>query len=260
MKELCGIARRSTDTYEGGGKKGDPCRRPAGWGTDHRGVGPCRIHLGSSPAHRVHGARVLADIQLRKELKAFAVPLEGPLDPQQTLLAMVREAAGNVAYLGARVRELSEKDDHAREDTLIAEDLESDDAHVSGRGTKWSRLTGYTRGAGLFGPDIVVDKEGDEHVVGEKERGMVKLYGEWVDRLAKFSKMALDAGIAKAQVELAKTQGQTIVVVVNRVLGQMGLDEAKLLMARELLQQEFRQLGAGDTSGDPRSEVPSQAR
>lgn len=28
---------------------GEPCTQPAGWGTDHVGVGPCKLHGGASP-------------------------------------------------------------------------------------------------------------------------------------------------------------------------------------------------------------------
>ncbi len=30
-------------------KDGSPCRRPAGWGTDHVGEGKCKLHGGASP-------------------------------------------------------------------------------------------------------------------------------------------------------------------------------------------------------------------
>jgi len=30
-------------------KDGTPCQRPAGWGTDHPGVGKCKLHGGASP-------------------------------------------------------------------------------------------------------------------------------------------------------------------------------------------------------------------
>lgn len=40
----CGAKARST---------GSPCRRPAGWGTDHNGQGRCRLHGGASPVR--HG-------------------------------------------------------------------------------------------------------------------------------------------------------------------------------------------------------------
>lgn len=39
MSEKCGKKNRA------GGK----CGKPAGWGTDHKGVGPCRLHGGATP-------------------------------------------------------------------------------------------------------------------------------------------------------------------------------------------------------------------
>ena len=38
--ERCGARARST---------GGRCRKPAGWGTDHNGVGRCRLHGGATP-------------------------------------------------------------------------------------------------------------------------------------------------------------------------------------------------------------------
>lgn len=40
-KNICGARKR------GGDKKGEPCQRPAGWGTDHPGTGRCKLHGGS---------------------------------------------------------------------------------------------------------------------------------------------------------------------------------------------------------------------
>lgn len=224
-RELCSVVT----------KRGAVCRLPAGARTKHLGTGPCGLHGGNLPPVVKRGMRVLADQRLRAELAAFAVPLEGPVDPQQVVLQMVREAAGNVAWLGARVRELSTKDDEL--DLETGEDKEPGPGHGA---KSWAGMTGYSRGAGLFGPRIDVDKEGDEHIVGEDVRGMVKLYGEWSDRLVKYAKMALDAGIAKAQVEAAKEQGQTIVIIVNRVLATLGMGEAQMEEARRLIAEEFR--------------------
>ena len=78
---------------------------------------------------------------------------------------------------------------------------------------------------------------------------MVALYNDERDRLAKVAKAALDAGIAKAQVEIARSQGQAVVIVVNRVLVQLGLPEAQATLARELIATEFRKLGSGDDAG-----------
>ena len=44
---LCGAKNRA----------GNPCRRPAGWGTDHAGFGNCKLHFGSTPNQKVAAAR-----------------------------------------------------------------------------------------------------------------------------------------------------------------------------------------------------------
>lgn len=221
----CGVARRSFRAGQEDPAEvvGRPCAHEAGWGTSHRGSGPCKLHGGNLPTVVAKAKHVLADMELRRELKTFGKPL-GKANPEEMLLHMVREAAGNVAYLGARVAELSEKQ---------AED--------SGR--RGSRLA-REPGIGLLGPKIGLDRDGGEHVIGEELRGMTSLYGEWSDRLVKYSKVAVDAGIAKQQVDIAKSQGQTIVVVINRVLAQIGLDEAKQLLARQLIAEEFRVLSS----------------
>lgn len=63
-KPLCGGKKR-----QGSGT----CTRPAGWGTDHPGIGRCKLHGGSTPNHRKHAARVEAEVlaqAMRDELVA----------------------------------------------------------------------------------------------------------------------------------------------------------------------------------------------
>ena len=42
------------------GRTGTPCRKSAGWGTDHAGYGHCRLHGGASPNGRVFAAKLEA--------------------------------------------------------------------------------------------------------------------------------------------------------------------------------------------------------
>lgn len=70
--ELCGARTR----------KGGRCGRPAGWGTDHVGGGTCKLHAGSTPAGRKHGARLLAEKEARLEPRSVEI---GP-DAALTLL------------------------------------------------------------------------------------------------------------------------------------------------------------------------------
>lgn len=79
------------------------CKREAGAGTDHKGVGACWVHGGRTRSHRKHNAPKVAELELRR----LGRPLEGA-DPQGQLLAMVCEAAGNVAALRGFVLELDQ--------------------------------------------------------------------------------------------------------------------------------------------------------
>lgn len=98
-ERMCGAGRRSDDLH-GPGHKGEPCRHWKGWGTAHRGNGPCKLHLGST----VHGRERAAKEGAAKALISLGVPIEA--NPQQALLEQVWEAFGNVAFLRTRVQAL----------------------------------------------------------------------------------------------------------------------------------------------------------
>lgn len=188
-------------------------------------------HGGRLPAVQKAAQERIVEYRANRALQSMATPILNA-DPEQTLLDLVAEAAGNVAFLGNAVMELAERTE------------DPDDR----RATTWRTAAKYPRGAHLFGPKIDVDKDGVEHVVGEEERAMVKLYGQWADRLAKYAKMALDAGIERRRVEMAERHGEQIVVVVNNVLVQMGIEGDRLAEARSMVADEFRRLASqGDT-------------
>lgn len=78
---LCGRPTRS----------GKACHRPAGWGTDHPGVGACKLHGGMSPSGKVHAARALADQSARAALARLGQP-EPMTDPVRRLQLLAGEA------------------------------------------------------------------------------------------------------------------------------------------------------------------------
>lgn len=96
---MCGVRRRSDD-LKGPGRKGEPCRHTKGWGTAHRGNGPCRLHLGTTAT----GEALAAKEGAAKALLSLGMPIEA--NPQQALLEQVWEAFGNVAFLRSRVKDL----------------------------------------------------------------------------------------------------------------------------------------------------------
>ena len=52
-------------------RQGTPCELPAGWGTDHAGVGRCKLHGGATPRgadsphykHGLHSRYLPAEVQ-----------------------------------------------------------------------------------------------------------------------------------------------------------------------------------------------------
>ena len=92
-KTLCGSR---------GNKTGKPCGRPAGWGTDHSGVGYCKLHGGSSPNGKKYASRLTA-VSLAEAMSAEhgrdVSPDEALLEAVRVQQAMVTWARGQVAEL-----------------------------------------------------------------------------------------------------------------------------------------------------------------
>jgi hypothetical protein len=129
------------------------------------------------------------------------------IDPIDALLHLVHEAAGNVAFLGGRVGDL-----------------------------------GYA----IVGDVYSVARDGSAVPVSEDARAIVKLYNEERDRLAKVSKIALDAGIERKQVEILEAQAEAMVAVLRAVVIRLGLAESARTQALVLLSDELRKLSSGE--------------
>src|SRR3954469_6467304 len=127
-------------------RAGGKCRKPAGFGTDHFGVGRCRSHGGNSPTHRRAAHRQMA----LAELPAMGGNID--VDPTEALLHCVKREAGRSGWLQLRVEALD--------------------------------------------PDGVEQVADPHSEVAE----LVRLEAQSIERLARFAKMALDAGLDERQV------------------------------------------------------------
>lgn len=205
-----------------------PCQQPAGWGTDHPGFGPCKHHGGN--------LRGVADAARSSMIAASAMKIvpfgeAAQTDPEQALLDLVSQSAALVRFYGQQVNRLA---DQAPSDSVA--------------GTFQRLVQRYEEAGGLFGPIVEIDKFGTEHIVGEELRGMVKLWNEERDRLSKFAKLALGAGIERRRVEMAERQGEMLVLIVSRVLVALGMSPETLSQARTMIADEMRQIAAGGES------------
>lgn len=97
--------RRDSDRFCGAKKRQSEghCTRPAGWGTEHPGVGRCKLHGGKTPGQN----RAAQVEQARRDVVLFAARRD--VHPAEALLELVQWKAGEVDYWRLRVRELDEK-------------------------------------------------------------------------------------------------------------------------------------------------------
>ena len=82
-------------------RSGATCKHEAGWGTQHVGVGRCKLHGGSTPYGQVNGVLELA----RREQVVMGAPIR--ISPQDAILECIAIAAGEVRYCSDMVAELS---------------------------------------------------------------------------------------------------------------------------------------------------------
>ncbi len=85
-------------------RTGGRCRRSAGHGTEHLGVGRCTLHGGSTPGQVERARRQLA----LREMAQMGGAVE--LEPTDALLACVHRAAGQAAWLRLKVEDLRDED------------------------------------------------------------------------------------------------------------------------------------------------------
>jgi len=85
-------------------KNGTTCRMFAGAGTDHKGIGRCKWHLGNTAAHRAHATKEEAKQQMATMGDAINVT------PQAALKAALNLSAGALAWLKAMVGALDDLD------------------------------------------------------------------------------------------------------------------------------------------------------
>lgn len=75
----------------------------------------------------------------------------------------------------------------------------------------------------------------DELRPGGTHYDWVQAYERVTDKLARYSKMAVDAGVAAIMVQQARSEGETIARVLNQAIGAAGLSEEQETALRQAL-------------------------
>lgn len=195
-------------------KNGEPCRNYA-----LTGLTVCLAHGGKTKASLAKSRRITAkkeaDLAIRRELKKLE-KLGGRLDvdPLDAMLEQVGEAAANVEVLRSYISGLNVE-------------VDSD-------------------GAIAMPDETIYYDKGGTHVQA-RVHIMVTMYNEERDRLVRYSKMCIDAGVDERRVRVAELQAQR--------LGQAfaaALEDVRSLLTpeaveglKEALARRLRALGGG---------------
>lgn len=157
-----------------GAKKRDgrPCKRLAGWGTDHEGSGRCKHHTGSTSIGRVAAAT---------ERLSMATPVR--VSPGQAMAAVMDLTAGQLLLATQKVAELSDTELFVKRNYDKAADT-------------WEMIPNH----------------------------WVALQRTLQADLAKFAKMAADAGIAERETVMKEAQTRMIATMMEAVFNELGLD------------------------------------
>jgi hypothetical protein len=91
--ELCGSRK----------KNGDPCRKFAGEGTNHPGIGACKYHGGATKNHQKAAEKKMA----AKILTDFGKPI--PIEPTAALLAVLHLSAGHLEWIKSEYERTQDK-------------------------------------------------------------------------------------------------------------------------------------------------------
>lgn len=190
------------------GEPGQVCHRPAGWGTQHPGIGRCKLHGGNTKNHQTNAQMEIA----RRAVVTYGLPRE--VAPDVALLEEVHRTAGHVAWLGE-----------------VVAGLERDDV-------TWGLAEEVRKGSGEFPGTDATEKAG--------VNVWVQLYQAERKHLTEVCKTALAAGIAERQVRLAEQQGALLAGVIGRVLDALDLTAEQRARVSEIVPRELRAVAGGE--------------
>lgn len=191
------------------------CLRAAGWGTQHVGFGKCKAHFGNTERVSVAAARMELADQYAAQGDGTTFGGVVRVDPHEALLWLVRRTAGIVAWLDWKISTF-EQDDEAWQDV------------------------GNQPGEGGGGS------------IRKIEAVWVKMHGDERDRLAKYAKLALDAGVAERQVAIAEEQGMMFAQGIREIFDRLNLSSSQQKLAPQIVREVLERLGTDviETTGE----------
>lgn len=190
------LTKRGNPACRGHLRSGKPCGREP-----MRGQNVCMMHGGKVPHNMAAGKRRLALVAIRDELDGLGGSID--VDPAMAMLAMVREAAFNVAWLRSQLAILRQ---------------------------------GFESGRGAMDGLLV---QPDPESFAATQHVLLEMYDRERDRLVRYSKMCRDAGVEERRVKIEEEQGRWLTKTLDLLLERLVLtpqqQEALPLIMREVI-------------------------
>jgi hypothetical protein len=213
-----GEKRQHCDADKRGGGK---CGRTAGWGTDHKGIGYCKHHGGSTPAHQAAAIPAMA--------AAFAHRVDVPdMGPRDTLLWMIKETTDEVAYYGLMIKALNDGEIWGYQEAFV---------------DRPRKLEG--------GAEAMTDRAQETRTSEPRSHIWIQLRGQAFDRLARYIKMAEDIGIAEREIQLAERMGGQIADMIGWMFEQLKLTRDQQKRAPVIVEGAVKMLEGGGGADPP---------
>ena len=188
-------------------RDGQPCKNPAGKNTDHVGAGQCWLHGGMTPPGKRSAGR--------DQLLRLAGRNLQDVRPMDAILMCVRLTAMEVKVFSEKIEELESIDDL----------IERPDEEVV---------------AGMHADKFWVKKQKQLSI-------WMRMREKAMDRLVRYSKQALDAGIEERQVRIAERMGDIMAETMRLVLDDLDLTDEQLAKAPQVIRARMSgyELGQG---------------
>lgn len=156
---------------------------------------------------------------MKQEMAVSGMHQMVEMEPHEALLMCVRIAAGEVAYCNQRIADVAVEDYVGKEILTTEEELS------------------------LTGDDDKPESFWDHKKVERETEAKVHI---WIavrigatDRLARYSKMAIDAGVEERRIRLAERWGEDLAKVIRGILDDLRLSEEQIKRAPDIVRSHL---------------------
>lgn len=183
--------------------RGKPCGMPAGWGTDHNGIGRCAHHGGNHPRHKQAAQKQLVIRELREASMIFGESIE--ITPEEAILQELYRTNGAVEWYRQKIEALASESTEATKSTST---------DVDPALAQWTKM-GIT-------PSV-----------------WVQLYNEERDRLSQIAKTAAGMGIEERKIRVVEEQGKMLAFVIQQFIQhpKMSFTPQQTIDARDVIRE-----------------------